>query len=239
MGVTAENLAEKYGLTREDCDAFAIRSQQQWKQAQDGGRFKAEMAPIMFKNRKTGLEEAFEVDEHPKPASTLASISKLSPVFKKGGTVTAANASGVCDGAGAIVLASEDAVTKHGLKPLARVVGYSVVGCDPKIMGIGPAPAIKQLSERTGVTLDKIDLFDINEAFASQFLACAKELGLDMERTNVNGGAIALGHPVGASGARIMANITHELRARKGKYAVGAACIGGGQGIAVMIENIA
>lgn len=239
MGITAENLAEKYGITREECDAFALRSQQNWKRAVDEGRFKAEMVGIPFKNRKTGQIEVFEVDEHPKPKSTLESLAKLQAVFKKNGTVTAGNASGVSDGAGAIVLASEDAVKNHSLKPLARIVGYSVVGCDPSIMGIGPAPAIKKLLERTGVSLDKIDIIEVNEAFAPQFLAVQKELGLNPEKTNINGGAIALGHPVGASGARITANLVHELRRTGGKYAIGSACIGGGQGIAILLENIA
>jgi acetyl-CoA acyltransferase 2 len=238
MGVTAENLAEKYKLTREECDAFAIKSQQNWKRALDEGRFKAEMVGIPFKNRKTGKEEIFEVDEHPKPATTMEMLAKLPTVFKKGGTVTAGNASGVCDGAGAIVLASEDAVAKNSLKPLARIVGYSVVGCDPSIMGIGPAPAIKQLLERTGVSLDQIDVIEVNEAFAPQFLAVQKELGLNPDKTNVNGGAIALGHPVGASGGRITANLVHELRRTGGRYAIGSACIGGGQGIAILLENV-
>ncbi|KAL1480861.1 hypothetical protein MTO96_050691 [Rhipicephalus appendiculatus] len=176
--------------------------------------------------------------EQGRPDSTIESLAKLPALFKKDGTVTAGNASGICDGAGAIVIASEDAVKKHNLKPLARIVGYSYVGVDPTIMGIGPVPAIRQLCEKTGVKLQDLDLIDVNEAFSSQFLAVEKELGADPEKTNVNGGAIALGHPVGASGARILANITYELRHRKGKYAVGSACIGGGQGIAVMIENV-
>lgn len=147
-------------------------------------------------------------------------------------------ASGVCDGAGAVVLASEDAVAKNKLKPLARIVGYSVVGCDPSIMGIGPAPAIKQLLEKTGISLDQIDVIEVNEAFASQFLAVQKELGLNPDKTNVNGGAVALGHPVGASGARITANLVHELIRTGGRYAIGSACIGGGQGIAILLESV-
>lgn len=238
MGITAENLADKYAITREQCDQFALQSQQRWKAAQDGGRFAAEMVGIPFKNKKTGSEELWAVDEHPRPQTTMESLAKLPTVFKKGGTVTAGNASGVCDGAGAVVLASEDAVTRSNLKPLARLVAYSVVGCDPKIMGIGPAPAIKQLLERTGVKLDDIDVIEINEAFAAQFLAVQKELGLNPDKSNVNGGAIALGHPVGASGARITANLVHELRRINGKYAIGSACIGGGQGIALLLENI-
>ena len=239
MGITAENLAEKYKITREEADTFALKSQMNWKRAQDEGRFKAEMVPLSFKNKKTGKEEIFEVDEHPKPNTSMDSLSKLAPAFKKGGTVTAGNASGVNDGAAAVLLASEDAVKKHNLTPLARIVGYSVVGCDPHIMGIGPAGAIRQLCEKTGVKLNQVDVIEINEAFAAQFLACQKELGLDPEKTNVNGGAIALGHPVGASGGRITANLTHELRRTGKKYAIGSACIGGGQGIAVLLENVA
>lgn len=239
MGITAENLAVKYGLSREDCDKFALVSQQRWKRALDEGRFKAEIVGIPFKNRKTGKDEMWDVDEHPRPQSTLESLAKLPAVFKKDGTVTAGNASGVCDGAGALVMASDDAVAKNKLKPLARLVGYAVVGCDPTIMGIGPAPAIKKLLEKTGVSLGQVDVIEVNEAFAPQFLAVQKELGLDLEKTNVNGGAIALGHPIGASGARITANLVHELRRSNGKYAIGAACIGGGQGIAILLENVA
>ena len=180
----------------------------------------------------------FEVDEHPKPNTTLESLAKLPPAFKKTGTVTAGNASGVNDGAAAILLASEDAVKQHSLNPLARIVGYAVVGCDPHIMGIGPAAAIRKLCDRTGVAVKDIDVIEINEAFAAQFAACVKELDLDPEKTNVNGGAVALGHPVGASGGRIVANLVYELKRSNKKYAVGSACIGGGQGIAVMIENV-
>ncbi|XP_075529446.1 yippee interacting protein 2 isoform X2 [Dermacentor variabilis] len=236
MAITAENLADKYKISRQDVDHFALRSQKRWAEANKAGRFKEEIVPIPIKVK--GKEVLFDTDEHPRPDSTIDSLAKLPALFKKDGTVTAGNASGICDGAGAIVVASEDAVKKHNLKPLARIVGYSYVGVDPTIMGIGPVPAIRQLCEKTGVKLQDLDLVDVNEAFASQFLAVEKELGVDPEKSNVNGGAVALGHPVGASGARILANITYELRHRKGKYAVGSACIGGGQGIAVMIENV-
>ncbi|KAI1303563.1 3-ketoacyl-CoA thiolase, mitochondrial [Halotydeus destructor] len=238
MGVTAENLAVKYNITRQQADEFALQSQKRWKDALDNGRFKEELVGIPFKNRKTGQEEMFLIDEHPRPQTTMEILAKLPTVFKKGGTVTAGNASGVCDGAGAILLASEEAVTKHGLKPLARIVAYSVVGCDPSIMGIGPVPAIRQVLERSGVKLEDVDVIEVNEAFAPQFLAVQQELGLDPAKTNVNGGAIALGHPVGASGGRITANLTHELRRRGGRYAIGSACIGGGQGIALLLENV-
>lgn len=236
MAITAENLAEKYKVTREDVDKFALRSQSRWAAAQAAGRFREETAPVSVKVK--GKEEEFSVDEHPRPQSTFESLAKLPALFKKGGTVTAGNASGICDGAGAILVAGEEAVKKHNLKPLARIAGYAYVGVDPTIMGIGPAPAIRNLCTKTGVKMEDVDLFDVNEAFASQFLAVERELGLDPARTNVNGGAIALGHPVGASGSRILANLTYELRHRKGKYAIGSACIGGGQGIAVLLEKV-
>ncbi|KAH6941657.1 hypothetical protein HPB50_021634 [Hyalomma asiaticum] len=210
MAITAENLAEKYKISRQEVDQFALRSQKRWAEANKAGRFKEEIVPVPLKVK--GKEVLFDTDEHPRPDSTIESLGKLPALFKKDGTVTAGNASGICDGAGAIVIASEDAVKKHNLKPLARIVGYSYVGVDPTIMGIGPVPAIRQLCEKTGVKLQDLDLIDVNEAFASQFLAVEKELGSDPEKTNVNGGAVALGHPVGASGARILANITYELR---------------------------
>ncbi|OQR73381.1 3-ketoacyl-CoA thiolase [Tropilaelaps mercedesae] len=235
MALTAENLAEKFQLTREDVDKFALQSQQRWAEAQQQGRFDAEITPLEVKVK--GKPETMKVDEHPRPKTTLESLTGLPSLFKKDGTVTAGNASGICDGAGALVLASEEAVKQHNLKPLARVVGYSYVGCDPRIMGIGPAPAIRALLNKAGIKQQNVDLFDVNEAFASQFLAVQQELGLDPANTNVNGGAIALGHPVGASGARILANLIYELKTRNKKIAVGSACIGGGQGIAVMLEN--
>lgn len=236
MAITAENLAVKYKISREECDQFALMSQNRWRKAQDGNKFSSELVPVPVKVK--GKEELFNIDEHPRPQSTIEALNKLKPVFKKDGTVTAGNASGICDGAAAVVLASEDAVKEKKLAPLARIVGYSYVGVDPTIMGIGPADAIKKLCANTGVQLKDVDLIDVNEAFASQFLAVQKELNLDSKKTNVNGGAIALGHPVGASGARIIANLAYELRSRKVKYAIGSACIGGGQGIAVMLENI-
>ncbi|XP_003741004.1 3-ketoacyl-CoA thiolase, mitochondrial [Galendromus occidentalis] len=235
MALTAEKLAEKYSVSRKDVDQFALTSQQRWAQAQANHRFKDEMVPLDVKVK--GKMESMDIDEHPKPKTTIEILEKLPSLFKKDGTVTAGNASGICDGAGAILLASEEAVKKHGLKPLARLVGYSYVGVDPSIMGIGPAPAIRALCDKTGIKQQNVDLFEINEAFASQFLAVQKDLALDLGNVNVNGGAIALGHPVGASGARIIANLVYELKARQKKTAIGSACIGGGQGIAVMIEN--
>ncbi len=236
MAITAENLAEKYGITRADCDAYALRSQRAWAEAQAAGRFADEMAPIELRGKKGPV--AFDKDEHPRPDTTPEVLAKLAPVFKKDGVVTAGNASGICDGAAALVVASRDAAEKRGLKPLARLVQWGVAGCDPKIMGIGPAPAIRQALNRAGLKLDQIDLVEVNEAFAPQYLAVEKELGLARDRTNVDGGAIALGHPLGASGARITAHLCYELSRRGGRYAVGSACIGGGQGIAVVLERV-
>uniref|UniRef100_A0A8C6XYT5 Acetyl-CoA acyltransferase 2 n=1 Tax=Naja naja TaxID=35670 RepID=A0A8C6XYT5_NAJNA len=234
---SAENLAAKYNITREECDRYAFKTQQRWKAAHEAGHFKAEMAPIEVKVKKS--KQSLERDEHPRPETTLEQLGKLPTVFKKDGTVTAGNASGVSDGAGAVILASEDAVKKHNLTPLARIVSYHAAGCDPNIMGIGPVPAVTEALKKAGLSLKDMDLVEVNEAFAPQYLSVEKVLGLDPEKTNVNGGAIALGHPLGASGSRITSHLVHELRRRKGKYAVGSACIGGGQGIAVIIQNTA
>jgi len=236
MGVTAENLAEKYSLTREEVDEFAIRSQQTWGVANEKGVFADEIAPVEIKTRKGVVE--MKADEHPKPQSTVASISKLPTVFKKGGVVTAASASGICDGAASVIVASEAAVKQHGLTPLARIVGYGLAGCEPTIMGIGPVPAIRGLLDKSGVALDSIDQVEINEAFGAQTLACAKELGIPMEKLNTCGGAIALGHPLAASGSRISAHLVHKLRQNGEKYGLGSACIGGGQGIAILFEKV-
>jgi len=192
MGITAENLASKYSITREESDKFALTSQQRWAAAQAAGKFSDELVSVTVKIKNKDVR--VDVDEHPRPNSTLEVLSKLPAVFKKDGVITAGNASGINDGAGAIVLAHEASVVSNKLKPLSRVVAYSVVGCDPSIMGIGPVPAIRKLLKKTGLKLDQIDLVDINEAFAPQWLAVQKELGLDLERSNVNGGAIALGH---------------------------------------------
>lgn len=236
MGVTAENLAEKYNISRQDADEFAIGSQQKWKAANDAGVFNDEMAPVTIKVKRQ--DTVMDTDEHPKPNSTVESIGKLPSVFKKNGTVTAATASGICDGAGAVVLASEAAVKEHSLTPLARLVGYAVAGVEPSIMGIGPAPAIRKLLEKSGLTLNDIALVEINEAFAPQTIACQRELELDPTKLNTCGGAIALGHPLAASGSRITAHLVHVLRQRKEKYAIGSACIGGGQGIAILLERM-
>ena len=236
MAMTAENLAAKYGITREQCDEYALRSQRTWAAAQEAGRFKEEIAPLEIATKKGPVQ--FAVDEHPRPQTTPENLAKLAPVFKKDGVVTAGNASGICDGAAALVLAGRDAADRRGLAPLARIVGWAAVGCDPKIMGIGPAPAIRRCLEKTGMKLEQMDLIEVNEAFAPQYLAVEKELGLPRDKTNVDGGAIALGHPLAASGARITAHLVHELRRRKARYGLGSACIGGGQGIAVLVEAL-
>ncbi|KAG8456846.1 hypothetical protein GDO86_002579, partial [Hymenochirus boettgeri] len=217
---------EKYGITRKDCDKFAFESQQRWKAAQDAGHFAAEMAPIELKSKKGTVK--MEKDEHPRPETTLEQMSKLPPVFKKDGMVTAGNASGICDGAGVVLLASEEATSKHNLTPLVRVVAYHVSGCDPNIMGFGPVPAITEVLKKSGLTLKDMDLVEVNEAFAAQYLAVEKALGLNREKTNVNGGAIALGHPLAASGSRIITHLTHELR-RRVVIRSGIGLQGGGQ----------
>lgn len=235
MGITAENLAEKYSISRQECDEFAVRSQQTWIEANKKGIFDYEIAPVEIENKRGN--KIIDTDEHPRD-TTVEKLSKLRPVFKKDGTVTAASASGICDGAGSIIVASEEAVKEHGLKPIARLVSYQVSGCAPEIMGIGPVPAIRGALEKAGLTIGDVDRFEINEAFAAQFLACAKELELDMDKTNIHGGAISIGHPLGASGSRIIAHLANEFKHSDGKIHVGAACIGGGQGIAIVLERV-
>ncbi|MFO0617678.1 MAG: acetyl-CoA C-acyltransferase [Polyangiaceae bacterium] len=236
MAITAENLAEKYGISRADADAFALKSQQRWAKAHESGAFADELVAVEVAQGKKTIK--VERDEHPRPESTLETLAKLPPVFKKDGVVTAGNASGICDGAASLIVADAETAKARGWKPLARLVQWGVAGVEPSLMGIGPAPAIRSALDRAGLALGDIDLFDVNEAFAPQFLAVQKELGLPEEKTNVNGGAIALGHPLGASGARITANLVHTLRKRGGRFGVGGACIGGGQGIAVVLERI-
>ncbi|CAN5924056.1 hypothetical protein BH11MYX4_BH11MYX4_64060 [soil metagenome] len=236
MAVTAENLAVKYGLTRADCDAYALLSQQRWAAANEKGFFKDEIVSVEIANKKGAIQ--FAVDEHPRPQSTLETLGKLPPVFKKDGVVTAGNASGICDGAACLVLTTEEFAKAKGLKPLARLVQWGVAGVEPTLMGIGPAPAIQHALARAELKQADIDLFEVNEAFAPQYLAVEKELGLPRDKTNVNGGAIALGHPLGASGARITTHLVYELARRSGSYAIGSACIGGGQGLAVVLERV-
>jgi len=236
MGVTAENLAVKYDITREDSDNFSYRSQQLWGAAAQAGAFTDEIAPMTLKSKKGPIE--FAMDEHPKPKTTLEQMAKLPTVFKKGGVVTAASASGICDGAAAVIIASEEAVSKFNLTPLARIVGYGVAGCDPNIMGIGPVPAINAMLEKTGVSLGEVDQIEINEAFAAQTLACQRALEIPLEKLNTCGGAIALGHPLAASGARISGHVVHKLRQKDQKYGIGSACIGGGQGISILFQKM-
>jgi acetyl-CoA acetyltransferase family protein len=237
MGVTAENLAEKYGIIREDQDAFAARSHQQAARATHSGRLEEEIVPVTVKTRKGPVEVT--KDEHIREGATQESLSKLKPAFKKeNGTVTAGNSSGINDGAAALVVASDEAVNQEDLEPMGRIVSWAVAGVDPNIMGIGPVPASRLALKRAGLSLDEVDLVEINEAFAAQYLACEEELGLDREKVNVNGGAVAFGHPVGASGARILLTLLYELKRHEKRYGLASLCIGGGQGIAMVVESI-
>ncbi len=233
MAQTAEKLGDQYGLKREEVDEVACASQARWQAANAAGKFDAEIIPFVLKSKKGDIE--FKVDEHPR-ATDMATLAKLPPYFKKDGLISAGNASGICDGAASLVVADAKWAEKKGLQPIARLVGWGVSGCDPTIMGIGPAPASRKAFAQTGLSLADMALVEINEAFAPQYLAVERELGLDRSITNVNGGAIALGHPLGASGARITGTLIHELRRRGQKYGLGSACIGGGQGIAVIVE---
>ncbi|MFO0594739.1 MAG: acetyl-CoA C-acetyltransferase [Myxococcaceae bacterium] len=236
MGITAENLAEQYKLTQGEVDTFSVLSQQRWQAAQTAGRFNDEIAPVELKSKKGST--FFSKDEHPRPESTVEGFKKLPKVFKKDGVIHPGAASGINDGAASALLSTRRFADKAGLKPIGRLINWASVGCDPRIMGIGPAPAIRKLMERAEFKLSDIDLFEVNEAFAPQYLAVEKELGLPREKTNVDGGAIALGHPLAASGARITLHLLYELKRRGARYGVGSACIGGGQGIAVLVEAL-
>ena len=238
MGVTAENLADRYQLTRQMQDEFAEQSQQKAERAIATGRFKEEIVPVSIP-RKKGDPVVVEADEFPRPGTTAAALARLQPAFKTDGTVTAGNASGINDGAACVLVASEGAVRAHGLTPMARVVSYAYTGTDPSVMGIGPVQAVRDALSRAGWDLASVDLIEANEAFAAQSLAVAKELGFDMARLNVNGGAIALGHPVGASGARILVTLLHEMRRRGSRRGLATLCIGGGMGIAMCVERVA
>jgi acetyl-CoA acyltransferase 2 len=234
MAETAENLAEKYKLSRTDVDEVAVGSQRRAKQAWDDCVFQDEVIAVPIK--KKGQTVEFRADEHMRPETTLEALAALKPYFKKDGLVTAGNASGISDGAAATVIASEAYAKAHGLKPLGRLVAWGVVGVEPKYMGIGPAPAARKALEKAGLTLAQMDLVEVNEAFAPQYLAVEKELGLDRSKTNVHGGAIAIGHPLAASGARITIHLLHALRRAGKRLGLGSACIGGGQGLAVIVE---
>jgi len=239
MGETAENLAEERQITREDQDKFALWSQQKAETAQKTDRFANEIVPVVVPQRR-GDDIVVAADEHPRHGTTMDDLAKLRAAFKKEGSVTAGNASGVNDGAAALLLATEEATKKHGLKPRARIVSAAVAGVPPRIMGIGPAPATRKVLEKTGLSLDDMDVMEFNEAFAAQALACTRELGIadDDERINPNGGAIALGHPLGMSGARLITTALNELERTNGKYALCTMCIGVGQGIATVIERV-
>jgi acetyl-CoA acetyltransferase family protein len=234
MAETAENLAEKYKLSRTEVDEVAVGSQHRAKQAWDACVFQDEVIAVPIK--KKGQTVEFRADEHMRPETTLEALAALKPYFKKDGLVTAGNASGISDGAAATVIASDAYAKAHGLKPLGRLVAWGVVGVEPKYMGIGPAPAARKALEKAGLTLAQMDLVEVNEAFAPQYLAVEKELGLDRSKTNVHGGAIAIGHPLAASGARITIHLLHALRRKGLRLGLGSACIGGGQGLAVIVE---
>jgi 3-oxoadipyl-CoA thiolase len=227
MGETGENVAERWAVSREDQDAFAVRSQQRWAAAAAAGRFDDELVPVGDLDR----------DEHPRPDTSPEKLASLKPVFREGGSVTAGNSSGLNDGAAAVVVASEEKAQALGVEPLGSFLGGAVAGVDPRVMGIGPVPAVRKLLARTGITVEQIDLVELNEAFASQSLAVVRELGLDEEKVNVNGGAIAIGHPLGMSGARLTVTLLHELRRRGGRYGVATMCVGVGQGQAALFER--
>ncbi len=234
MGVTAENLAEKYHISREDQDVYAYLSHQRAAKAQQEGRLAEEIIPIELKSKKGSM--IVNTDEHIRESTTVEQLAGLRASFKKDGTVTGGNASGINDGAGAVIVANEGYIVQHRLQPLARIISWGVAGVEPEYMGIGPVPAIKQALQKAELTLDDIDLFEVNEAFAAQYLAVEKVLGLDREKVNVNGGAIALGHPIGASGTRVLYSLVKELKRRGKKYGAASLCIGGGQGIAMIVE---
>lgn len=236
MAGTAENLARKFEISREDQDQYALRSQQEAKRAADAGFFAEEIVPVEVKTRKGSVQVT--ADDHPRPETTLEVLAKLKPAFAKDGFVTAGNASGIVDGAAALVIAGEEFVKQKDLKPMGRIVSWAYAGVEPEIMGIGPVPATRVALERAGLSLGEIDLIEVNEAFAAQYLAVERELGLDRSRTNVNGGAIALGHPLGATGTRLVLTVLHELQRRGKRYGLATACIGGGQGIAMIVERV-
>ena len=237
MGETAEVLVREFDISREEQDQYALCSQQRAERAIHGGRFDAEIVPVSIESKKG--TQLFARDEHPLPQTSIEKMAKLKPVFAEDGTVTAGNASGITDGAAAVVLASEEFVKKHRLKPLVRIVGTTTAGVDPRRMGIGPVPALKKLEEKHGIKVADADLIELNEAFAGQVLACDRELHFDHQKLNVNGGAIALGHPIGCTGTRITVTLVHEMLKRKAKLGIATLCVSGGMGIAMAVENVA
>lgn len=237
MGETAENVAEKYSISRADQDAFALRSQQRAVAAQQSGRFAAEIVPVTIAQKK-GEPTIVALDEHPRADTTLEKLAALKPVFRKDGSVTAGNSAGINDGAAALVLMAHSRARQLGLRPRARIISSAVAGVDPAYMGLGPIPATRKVLQRSGLSIKDMDLIELNEAFASQSLQCVRELEIDEEKVNVNGGAIALGHPLGCSGARLVVTLLHELERRGGRYGLATMCIGVGQGIATIIERL-
>jgi acetyl-CoA acetyltransferase family protein len=236
MAGTAENLARKFEISRDEQDQYALRSQQEAKRASDAGYFTDEIVPVEVKTRKSTV--TFDADDHLRPETTLEGLAKLRPAFAKDGFVTAGNASGIVDGAAALVICGEEYIRRVEAKPVGRIVSWAYAGVEPELMGIGPVPATRKALEKAGLKLSDIDLIEVNEAFAAQYLAVEKELGLDRSRTNVNGGAIALGHPLGATGTRLVLTVLNELHRRTARYGLATACIGGGQGIAMIVERV-
>lgn len=238
MGETAENVAERFGITREEQDAFALRSHHLASRAIATGRARQEIVPVVIPQR-SGDPVVVETDEHPRPDTSLEKLAALRPVFRPNGTVTAGNSSGINDGAAAVLLTSAETAERLGLRPMARVIASAVAGVDPAYMGLGPIPATRKVLERTGLRIDEFDVIELNEAFAAQVIPCVRELGIPMEKLNPNGGAIALGHPIGFSGARLVTTLIHELRLHGGRYGLATMCIGVGQGIAMVVERAA
>jgi len=235
MAITAENLAEKYALTQDEVDTYSVETQRRFAEAEKAGRFEKEIAPVRIKQKKS--EVVFEKDEHDRPDTSLEGLRKLPKVFKKDGVIHAGAASGICDGAAALVIASAEYAKRNKLTPIARLINWGVAGCDPKIMGIGPVPAIQRALKRSGSKIEDYDLIEVNEAFAPQVMAVMKELDLPRDKTNVDGGAIALGHPLGCTGAKLTATALYELKRRGGRYAIVTMCIGGGMGAAGLFER--
>jgi acetyl-CoA C-acetyltransferase len=237
MGETAENLAHQYEISRHEQDEYALRSQERAQAAIDSGRFDVEIAPLEIKKGK-GETSSFACDEHPRAGTTMADLEKLAPVFSKDGTVTAGNSSGITDGAAAVMVLSEEALTESGATVEARIIDYEVTGVAPDIMGIGPVPAIRSLLTRQKLALADIDLVELNEAFATQVVACDRELKFDPDRLNVNGGAIALGHPIGCTGVRITTTLLHEMKKRAARFGLATLCVSGGMGLALLVERV-